>query len=588
MGDFFRGIGNGISSAAEWTGQTARSVGSAAWGGTVAAGTAVRDGAVVVWDTTAEAANTAANYGAAVGAGTNLIPGLSPDASMRPQIGRSEGYPGGWAENEAVDRQIKVKIPFQRGAQRAAAVANAQTGASTTIQAPAQSFLYMDVGRWGGTGADGRRDFGLVCGRTAALCAYTQGNGGRRFKDYGSVPLTDGPQDEINPINALLGKLVGEHLGAPKVRRYITSRAPLPHGVTTIAQRVYVVVGDMHLPVVTDKDPDGNVVPRGAQSFEQAELRGRRVGRARRVDMFKDLGVISDSDAALWHERYVAAEIFQEAGLDLTEFVGMMTRARGNIGAELWLMQLGDMFDLWLGFDCFLASDPLRSSRRSGNEGRVRLRDMVEAPPPDPTAMAVAAMGAGMVVPMVMPAPDGTRLQDVAARTVATAVEFVDTWINRTMNRTWQGRHVKTFLQFDPNASKFLYGNHDNYLGAHAPSQLMQLRGGQGMSKEHHDARGFFYACHGHQWDGYNRDGATSGAGATQAAFWGGQFVRSAEGLLDSRESTFLGAADLHRSGSKPFNVFAMGHTHIAILTEVIIEMEPEPPPVEYPPMPIM
>ena len=81
---------------------------------------------------------------------------------------------------------------------------------------------------------------------------------------------------------------------------------------------------------------------------------------------------MSDSDASLWHERYVGGEIFQEAGPDLTLFAGhARAKAKGNIGADLWLLQLGDMFDLWLGFDRFFKSDPPKSSGRPGNDGQV-------------------------------------------------------------------------------------------------------------------------------------------------------------------------------------------------------------------------
>jgi hypothetical protein len=653
MGDFFRGIGNSLSSAAEWTGQTAKSVGSAAWDGTVAAGrtvrdgavvagtavrdgavaagtavrdgavaagtavrdgavvagtavrdgavatgTAVRDGTVIVWDAVAEPIK---NTGATLGALSNIV--SNSDAPMRPQIGKTEGYPGGlvetawrgrWAACEEVPPQIKVKIPFQRGAQGPAAVANAQTGAQTTLQTPGSSFLYLDVGRWGGTGSDGRRDFGIVCGRTAALCAFPQGSGNRQYERYSGAKTTldDGPRDEIDPINKLLGQLASSPLGAPQVRRYLWAKAPLLPGAGNFSKKVYVVVGDMHLPVVTRAGPDGRPLPSTPQPAEQSELHGRRVGRIRRGHSGNDMGIMPDSDAVLWHEAYLAGEIFQEAGEDLVSFADMLTAAKDKIGADLWLLQLGDMFDLWLGLDCFFQSDPPLSSRRPGNEGRVKLQEVVvtptpPTPPTDSTAMAVAAMGAGMAVPMIMPAQDGTRLEDLATRTATTPVEFVETWIHSTIYKTSQGPSVQKFLQFDPRASVFLYGNHDNYLGAHAVPDLVTLRGQGIASKEHYDRDALFYACHGHQWDKYNRDGALAGQGTTQAAFWGGQLVRGGEGLLDGRDPVLLGAVGLHRGG-KDFNVFAMGHTHVALLTEIVIEMEPEPAPVEYAPMPIM
>jgi len=55
--------------------------------------------------------------------------------------------------------------------------------------------LYMDVGRWGGSGTVGgdtdqhwrhQRDFGLVCGRVAALCSYLEPNTRRSHRIYAS------------------------------------------------------------------------------------------------------------------------------------------------------------------------------------------------------------------------------------------------------------------------------------------------------------------------------------------------------------------------------------------------------------------
>jgi hypothetical protein len=554
-------IGQGISNGVSWAGETAKK-----------AKDAVVDGAGVVWDKTTDAANTVTNqaagiYAAATNAGAEKI-GLGSDAPLPKQWGTIEGYSGRWPKNEAIKGPIKVTLPWwMRGAQAAASVANAQTSSGTTIQTPGESFLYLDVGRWGGKGSDGKRDFGIVCGRTAALCAFTQGSEGSYTQVPGGDQVTDAPEDEKGPINALLAKLGGSELGKPKVRRFKTARMPLPPGTSSLAQKVYVIIGDMHLPVVS------GVVANGAQPQEQIDLKGRRVGRTRRTDAFKDLGVMSDSDASLWHERYINGEIFQTAGKDLATFGRLLAAAKGNIGgAELWVMQLGDMFDLWLGFDRFFKADPPKSG--SGDKGRMYLEDMQEAPPPDYSAMA-AAMSGGAGMAMMLPPPTTPRLQDTTPRTVTTGVEFVDTWIHRTMYNTSQGEYVRSFLQFDPKASKFLYGNHDNYLGAHVPGELMKLRGGQGMAKEFHDSKAFMYASHGHQWDSFNRDGATAGLGTTQAAFWGGKWVRELE--PDDRECSIRGAVDFYRKRQKPFCVFVMGHTHTALLAEIVIDYEAKP-----------
>jgi hypothetical protein len=228
------------------------------------------------------------------------------------------------------------------------------------------------------------------------------------------------------------------------------------------------------------------------------------------------------------------------------------------------------MFDLWLGFDRFFDGDPPKSSSRGPDTGRVIL--MSGKADDDPTPPAPAGADSSQV-----------QLSDVSASTATTSVEFIDTWVKSTMHDTTEGAHVVDFLQFDANASRFLHGNHDNYLARHVPSELMTLRGGQGMAKEYRDT-GLLYACHGHQFDTSNRDGATFGVVTTQLAFWGGEAIRKLE--PDTRKPTILGPVSLLRRNLQDFAIFAMGHTHVALLAEVQIEMEPEPAP-EPDPMPI-
>jgi hypothetical protein len=159
--------------------------------------------------------------------------------------------------------------------------------------------------------------------------------------------------------------------------------------------------------------------------------------------------------------------------------------------------------------------------------------------------------------------------------TVCTAINFIEKWVDRTLDNTDQGQYVKQFLQFDGHTSMFLYGNHDNYLGAHTPPMLKSLSGGKN-AKEFHDKNGLLYACHGHQFDKFNRDGAIAGNITTQTAFWSAA-IRASE--PDTREPTICGAAALFRKNVQPFFVFAMGHTHHALLAEIQIVMAPEPEP---------
>jgi predicted phosphodiesterase len=325
----------------------------------------------------------------------------------------------------------------------------------------------------------------------------------------------------------------------------VQSKRPRPAGVASLAQNIYVIVGDMHLPAVTDLPAQTSADP------EQQELKGKRVGRVRQRDMGKSDDQMSDSDATYWHQCYIKGEIFQKAGQDLSLFAGQLRKAQGNVDASLWLLQLGDMFDLWLGFDRFFNADPPFLSMRAGRTGNVIVDD-------DPPKKATAT--------------------DVS-NTPTTPRSFVETWVNRTMYQTTESDHVREFLQFPLSHSKFLYGNHDNYLAKVVPSDLAKLRGST-YAKDHKE-KGVLYACHGHQFDSSNRDGALFGVAATQTAFWGGTFIRSLE--PDSRADTFKGAATLLWKKMEDFAIFAMGHTHCPLLVEVQIVMDPEPPPDDSP-----
>jgi len=199
----------------------------------------------------------------------------------------------------------------------------------------------------------------------------------------------------------------------------------------------------------------------------------------------------------------------------------------GKLGIELWLLQLGDMFDLWLGFDRFFNSYP-------ANANSMRLTD----------------------------GSDGKVFLDNSGTTKAT--EFVDFWVKHTLYRTSQSEHVRKFLEYGSH-SQFLYGNHDNYLAKH-PAEIANNK----IKRFFYDRDARLYACHGHQWDPMNRDGAIGGIKMTQSAFWGkGAIIREME--PDGRIPSFLQAKDLFL-GKYPFSVFAMGHTHVGMLSEMVIE----------------
>jgi hypothetical protein len=148
-------------------------------------------------------------------------------------------------------------------------------------------------------------------------------------------------------------------------------------------------------------------------------------------------------------------------------------------------------------------------------------------------------------------------------------VTWINHWTDRTLNGTTQAEHVRHFLGFTNGRKNWLYGNHDNYLGAFNPTTLMSASGNLARQETFDERQTRLFASHGHKWDSSNRDGATRGQAITQAAF-SHPWVRGME--PGGRRDTITGAAELFLNNeANPFCVFAMGHTHVGILTRITI-----------------
>jgi hypothetical protein len=412
---------------------------------------------------------------------------------------------GGYPENEKFPAQMNYEVFDKAGPPMPAAGAWSAPGGPSTLSPAERSFLYLDVGRWGGSQYYPKaRDFGIVCGRTAVLCAFRTDVG-----SAGPIPNTYS-RPEVDHINALLQHLSGGAMGPVKVRRYDTARTLLPNNADITPERIFVIVGDMHLPVITSlNDTFG---PRW----------GRQPGNT------GTSGDMVINDAIDWYSNYDGADgsgvhnrqggdIFEQAGPDLSELVRLLN---AFTAFPLHLLQLGDMIDLWIGLERFFAEHPSKV--------------VMDTTKNDPDAFA-----------------------------------WVNHWTDRTLTGTTQSQHVQNFLSFTNGSRDYLYGNHDNYLGAYTPTQLMALSGGKPRQESFDERPTRLYASHGHKWDSSNRDGATRGQALTQLAFTH-PWVRGME--PGGRRDTITGAADLFLSREgDPFCVFAMGHTHVGILTRVTI-----------------
>jgi hypothetical protein len=244
----------------------------------------------------------------------------------------------GFPDNEHFPPQLNYEVTDKAGPPMPAAGAWSAPGGPSTLSPAERSFLYLDVGRWGGSQFyESARDFGLVCGRTAVLASFRTDKG-----SAAPLPNTYG-RPEVDHLNALLKHLGSGALGPVKVRRHDTARTLLPDNADVTPDRIFVILGDMHLPVIT----------RLEDSF--GPRWGRQPGNvASSGDMVKNDAIdwyakFSGADASGVHNRR-GADIFEQAGPDLTELVRLLN---GFTAFPLHLMQLGDMFDLWIGLERF-------------------------------------------------------------------------------------------------------------------------------------------------------------------------------------------------------------------------------------------
>lgn len=434
---------------------------------------------------------------------------------------------GGYPENESFPVQINYEVFDRAGPPMPASGAWSATGGPSTLSPAERSFVYLDVGRWGGSRFHHTaRDFGLVCGRTAVLCAFKTDKG-----NTSPIPNTYN-RPEVNHLNALIRHLGSGSLGAVKVRRYDTARTLLPGNADVSPDRIFVLVGDMHLPMITEmRDTHGPRMGRipGSDDRDRPEqIIATPDGMPIVIPAHRSNGGMVTEDAIDWYEKYEGtnaqgtrvrqgADIFEQAGPDLAEFVRLLN---GFGGFPLHLLQLGDMIDLWIGLERFFVEHPSRVVLDTSKSN------------PDP-------------------------------------VTWVNHWTDRTLNGTSQSEHIRRFLGFSNGRKNWLYGNHDNYLAAHNPTTLIQASGGLNRQEVFDERQTRLFASHGHKWDSANRDGATSGQRITQLAF-SHPSVRSVE--PGGRRAVITGAVELFLSReANPFCIFAMGHTHQGVLSRITV-----------------
>jgi hypothetical protein len=270
-----------------------------------------------------------------------------------------------------------------------------------------------------------------------------------------------------------------------------------------------------------------------------------------------DMPVVDD-----WFDRYhgtasaLGADVFDGAGVDLLAWLRMLKTYQASAGGvdanadnpPIRLMQLGDLFDFWIGLQC-----PFNLLGGA--------RDF-----PDPSS----------------------------------ASKFVSYWLaeslrNPAIEFLWNFDRKDPPVTDDRLKTVFLYGNHDTYMGtallrARAPLIGQFVEPGMGL-----------VAQHGHQDDLFNAE-PTAGIGylLTQAVFVD-NYVRTIEDPMSSLKTKLFGGmwtrlgydeAALKSClfqrldiGARPAATFVMGHTHEPALQRVdVVEVIPAKPDVSLPP----
>jgi hypothetical protein len=458
-------------------------------------------------------------------------------------------------------------------------------------------FVYMDVGCWAGDGEPGwtrHREFGLVNGHVVVLCSFSNDPDyyknklkpptWAKFKGaLTSTPMIDASiskHPDFQPIMALLDNLSGTEESIGKLyllgATMITSRfVPVP--ARGDADPITVFIGDFHAPVATTS--------KNAHIFDSGRERllGRLdmgsswlnapmpvplppfVGSPKAAwltaEVFQDMDFNSSASHEAVEEwlRYYhvfgrqTADIFQGAGQDLRTFVDYL---RG-FHASTWpikVVQLGDLFDLWLGF-------------------RRAFKGSLDNLLPD-------------------------------------AMDFARFWVERALFNTEQSMHLTHLLTLsdtaEPNKrtgaklhTRFLYGNHDNYRKHMIEDSITVPVGLEHQGKpvhvfnapSHMEVPGM-WAEHGHQPDPSNWDqDPTSGHRLTQAAFIE-PGIRNIEGFATwfrtfgdgkgiprtvSIEYAMKRCLLNHINSSEPCRgIYVMGHSHEPMLKRV--ELWPSPP----------
>ena len=439
------------------------------------------------------------------------------------------------------------------------------------------SFLYLDCGRWGGDpSAGGQRTFGLVWGQWAALCEFKKIQDPSKFGSAVAEKIDD--KKAGNGINNFFQSIAQKGVEVEVIRHSLSNtqmsvyNTRIHHTLSTKAvqldfKEVFVLIPDLHLPIISRNIPETTLntsttgdglkgegrittedldfiqgvyrtftslvgILKAKKILRQDPDFKNRVERPRYTNpRTNEFGARVSANAKFsvvgWHKHYRKGDIFngRNAQFELRDFLRAIQKINLK-NQKVHLVQLGDMYELWIGLGRFFEES---SAPKVILKGRTILFKTSAGTKPDPI----------------------------------TPERFINNWVKVTNDALNFGPLFKAFEDSNfPHKRTFLYGNHDNYLAAHTPPSITK--------REKEIRRGGHYFEHGHRGDDSNRDGAIEGHYITQSV----HYVKDLRNADPERRAAFITAAALSFIQNPNFFVYGMGHTHSPYMTKVIIEFK--------------
>jgi UDP-2,3-diacylglucosamine pyrophosphatase LpxH len=399
----------------------------------------------------------------------------------------------------------------------------------TTLSRESSSFVYLDVGCWVDD-ADGKgsrhRDFGLVCGPHVYLCEYVGG--------------ATVPQTRVPAVRSFFEGLAERGAGARVVRycraRDIDRRTAEDPGL-------HLLVGDLHLPPVTwfySKTQIAIPVERQMPEWLARAPAMRRQKTSLLRDYYgrstydRERGEMRQAHSPVWG----TPDIFKNAGGDLSQFLDAVGSLDDALKARIHFIHTGDMYELWVGRDYHLVS---------GADGRSRWKESNSPDTVADWALEVMVRNAHVFAAFL-------RLADAGLAEV-----------------------------------RYVGGNHDGYMmKEEMAAQLATAR----RDPLYRGLNGDLMVEHGHRFDGSNYDNVDgqkllSGPGVTEWLYLvpGLRKLEAVGRAKDAftkpseRDGYLLGATlfyllERFHERRKPFAIYAMGHTHEAMLVRFDVRAE--------------